>query len=147
MKNHRKTLAAEAINFIRSEDGDLESLMLAACLTALGVPFFEKPSFAVTGDARPSVNWLFDEQSTDGKYRASDIIAKWNDRAWITAEDNEHPAAYIAAAMRNLQTLIAHHMGNAPTVEIVKRGRKALVLPEGTPESQLGILINKLTRP
>ncbi len=143
----KNALAAEAINFVRTEDGDLESLMLAACLTALGLPFSEKPSFAVAGDARPSVNWLFDEQSTDGKYHASDIIARWNDRAWITAADNEHPAAYIAAAMQNLRTLIQHHMGNAPTVELVKRGRKTLVLPEGTPESQLGILIKKLTRP
>lgn len=143
----KNAMAAEAINFIRSEDGDLDSLMLAACLTALGVPFSEKPSFAVTGDTRPAVNWLFDEQSTDGKFRASDIIAKWNDKEWITAEDNEHPAAYVAAAMMNLRTLICHHMGNAPTVELVKRGRKTLVLPEGTPESQLGILIRKLTRP
>ncbi len=143
----KNALAAEAINFIRSEDGDLDSLMLAACLTALGVPFSEKPSFAVTGDTRPSVNWLFDEQSTDGKFRASDIIAKWNDKEWISAEDNEHPAAYMAAAMMNLRTLICHHMGNAPTVELVKRGRKTLVLPEGTPEAQLGILIRKLTRP
>ncbi len=142
----KNALAADAINFIRSEDGDLESLMLAACLTALGIPFSERPSFSVVGDARPSVNWLFDEHSTDGKFRASDIIARWDDKAWITAEDNEHPAAYIAAAMANLRTLIAHHMGQAPTVEIVKRGRKALVIPEGTPESQLGILVNKLTR-
>ncbi len=143
----KNTLAAEAINFIRSEDGDLDSLMLAACLTALGVPFSEKPSFAVTGDTRPSVNWLFAEESTDGKFRASDIIAKWHDKDWISAEDNEHPAAYVAAAMMNLRTLICHHMGNAPTVELVKRGRKTLVLPEGTPESQLGILIRKLTKP
>ncbi|MBR5887604.1 MAG: hypothetical protein IKZ07_05280 [Akkermansia sp.] len=39
-----------------------------------------------------------------------------------------------------------HHIGNAPKVELVKRGNKTLVIPEGTPESQLGILINKFTR-
>ena len=31
-------------------------------------------------------------------------------------------------------------------IELVKRGNKTLVIPEGTPESQLGILINKFTR-
>ncbi len=145
--NPRLRNGAEAINYIRSADGDLDSLMLAAGLTALGIPFSERPAFAVTGDAQPCVNWLFEEASLDGKYKASEIIAKWNDKAWITRADNEHPAAYIAAAMQNLKTLICHHIGNAPRVELVKRGRKTLVLPEGTPESQLGILINRFTRP
>ena len=35
-----------------------------------------------------------------------------------------------------------HHIGNAPKVELVNPGNKTLVIPEGTPESQLGILIN-----
>ena len=59
---------------------------------------------------------------------------------------NAHPLAYMAAAMRNLYTLINHHIGQAPNVELVKRGHKTLLIPEGTPESQLGILINKFTR-
>ena len=138
---------AEAINYIRSGDGDLDSLMLAACQTALGIPFSERPAFAVGGDTQPCVNWLFDEASPDGKYKASEIIARWNDKAWITKADNEHPEAYIAAAMQNLRTLIRHHIGNAPRMELVKRGRKTLLLPEGTPESQLGLLINRFTRP
>ena len=54
--------------------------------------------------------------------------------------------ANIAAAMRNFCTFINHHIGNAPKIELVKRGNKTLVIPEGTPESQLGILINKFTR-
>ncbi len=31
-------------------------------------------------------------------------------------------------------------------MELVKRGNKTLVIPEGTPESLLGLLINKFTR-
>ena len=31
-------------------------------------------------------------------------------------------------------------------IELMNRDNKALVIPEGTPESQLGILINKFTR-
>ena len=31
-------------------------------------------------------------------------------------------------------------------IELMKRDNKTLVIPEGTPESQLGILINKFTR-
>ena len=31
-------------------------------------------------------------------------------------------------------------------IELMKRDNKTLVLPEGTPESQLGILINKFTK-
>ena len=54
--------------------------------------------------------------------------------------------ANIAAAMRNLCTFINHHIGNAPKVELVKRTDKPFVSSEGTPESQLGILINKFTR-
>ena len=136
----------DALNFVRSRDGELESLMLAACLTALGIPFSERPAFAVSGDTEPVVNWLFDEQSLDGKFKASEMIAKWQDKGWITRTDNDHPLAYMAAAMRNLCTLINHHIGNAPKVELVKRGNKTLVIPEGMPESQLGILINKFTR-
>lgn len=136
----------KAISFIKSADGDLDSLMLAACLTALGVPFSEKPAFSVAGDSEPVVNWLFDDASPDGKFKASEIIAKWNDKAWIARDDNEHPLAYMAAAMRNLKTLIRHHIGQAPKVELVKRGRKMLVVPEGVPEAQLGLLINKFTK-
>ena len=136
----------KAISFIKSADGDLDSLMLAACLTALGVPFSERPAFSVTGDSAPVVNWLFDDASPDGKYKAAEVIAKWNDKAWIGRDDNDHPLAYMAAAMRNLQTLIRHHIGQAPKVELVKRGRKMLVVPEGVPEAQLGLLINKFTK-
>jgi hypothetical protein len=42
--------------------------------------------------------------------------------------------------------LLNHHIGHAPKVELVKRGNKTLVIHEGTPESQLGIQINKFTR-
>ena len=136
----------DALNFVRSGDSDLESLMLAACLTALGIPFSEKPAFKVTGDAEPVVNWLFDESSPDGKFKASEMISRWNDKAWIQRDDNTHPLAYMAAAMRNLCTLIQHHIGQAPTVELVKRGNRVLVVPEGVPESQLGLLIRKFTR-
>ncbi len=136
----------EAINFIRSGDGDLESLMLAACLTALGIPFSERPGFRVSGDTEPVVNWLFDESSPDGKFKASEMIARWQDKVWVSRPDNEHPLAYMAAAMRNLSTLIRFHIGQTPKAELVKRGNKTLVIPEGTPEAQLGILINKFSR-
>ena len=119
---------------------------MAACLTALGIPFSERPAFAVSGDSEPVVNWLFDESSLDGKFKASEMIARWQDKGWITRSDNDHPLAYMAAAMENLYTLICHHIGQAPKVELVKRGNKTLVIPEGTPESQLGLLINKFTR-
>ena len=121
----------DALNFVRSKDGDLESLMLAACLTALGIPFSERPALSVSGDTEPVVNWLFDEQSLDGKFKASEMIAKWNDKGWITRADNDHPLAYMAAAMRNLYTLINHHIGQAPNVELVKRGHKTLLIPRG----------------
>ena len=139
-------MTSDALNFIRSGDGDLESLMLAACLTALGIPFSERPAFKVSGDTAPVVNWLFDEASADGKYKASEMISRWNDKVWISRDDNEHPLAYMAAAMRNLKTLIQHHIGQAPNVELVKKGNKTLLIPEGVPEAQLGLLIRKFTR-
>ena len=121
----------DALNFVRSKDGDLDSLMLAACLTALGIPFSERPAFALSGDTEPVVNWLFDEQSLDGKFKASEMIAKWNDKGWITRADNDLPLAYMAAAMRNLYTLINHPIGQAPNVELVKHGHKTLLFPRG----------------
>ena len=124
----------------------LRNFSVAACLTALGIPFSERPAFAVSGDSEPVVNWLFDESSLEGKFKASEMIARWQDKGWITRTDNEHPLAYMAAAMRNLHTLISHHIGQAPKMELVKRGNKTLVIPEGTPESQLSLLINKFTR-
>lgn len=139
-------MTSDALNFIRSGDGDLESLMLAACLTALGIPFSERPAYKVSGDTAPVVNWLFDEASADGKYKASEMISRWNDKVWISRDDNEHPLAYMAAAMRNLKTLIQHHIGQAPNVELVKKGNKTLLIPEGVPEAQLGLLIRKFTR-
>lgn len=139
-------MTSDALNFIRSGDGDLESLMLAACLTALGIPFAERPAFKVSGDTAPVVNWLFDEASLDGKYKASEMISRWNDKAWISRDDNDHPLAYMAAAMRNLKTLIQNHIGQAANMELVKKGNKTLLIPEGVPEAQLGLLIRKFTR-
>ena len=77
---------AQAINFIRQEDGDMDALMLAASLTALGIPFSERPAFSVRGDTQPVVNRLFDESSPDGKHRASECIARWNDKAFLLLE-------------------------------------------------------------
>ena len=85
----QKKSTSDALNFIRSRDGELESLMLAACLTALGIPFSERPAFAVSGDSEPVVNWLFDESSLDGKFKASEMIARWQDNGWITRTDND----------------------------------------------------------
>ena len=130
----------DALNFVRSKDGDLESLMLAACLTALGSPFSERPAFSMSGDTEPRVNRLFDEQSLDVKFKACEMIAKWNDKGWITRADNDHPLAYMAAAMRNLYTLINHHIDQATNVELVKRGRKTLLIPEGSLNPSLSSL-------
>lgn len=138
--------APDAFNFVRSRDNDLDALMLAACLSALGIPFSERPGFRVSGDTEPVVNWLFEEHSLDGKYKASEMVARWKDTAWIAREDNEHPLAYMAAAMRNLSTLISHHLGQTPRMELLKRGSKTLLIPEGTPESQLGLLLGKFCR-
>ncbi len=135
----QKKPSTDALNFIRSRDGEFESLMLAACQTALGIPFSERPAFSVSGDTEPVVNRLFDESSLDDKFKASEMIACRQEKGWITRTDNDHPIAYMAAAMRNLCTLINHHIGNAPKVELVKRGNKPLVIPEGTPESRQGI--------
>ncbi len=135
-----------ATNYIKSQDGDLESLMLAACLTALGIPFDERAGFKLTGDTQPVVNWLFESESQDKKFNTSEMIAKWDDTSWIQAPNNEHPLAYLSAAMRNLKTLIHHHIGNAPKIELVKRGNKTLLVPEGSPESQLGILLKQFTK-
>lgn len=135
-----------ATHYLRSPDGDLDSLMLAACLCALGIPFDERPAFNVKGDTRPAINWLFEDKSFNGKYSTQEMIAKWRDKTWIQGDHNEHPLAYMAAAMLNLKTLINHHIGQAPTVELIKRGNKTLLIPEGTPESQLGILLKQFTK-
>lgn len=86
-------MISEAINYIRSGDSDVDALMLAACLTALGIPFSERPAFKVSGDTEPVVNWLFEESSLDGRFKASEMIARWQDKAWIGRDDNEHPLA------------------------------------------------------
>lgn len=138
-------MISEAINYIRSGDSDVDALMLAACLTALGIPFSERPAFKVSGDTEPVVNWLFEESSLDGRFKASEMIARWQDKAWIGRDDNEHPLAYMGAAMQNLCTLIRHHIGQAPAMELVKKGNKTLLIPEGIPEAQLGLLIRKFT--
>lgn len=142
----KQTKTAGAISFIKSQDGELPSLMLAACLSALGVSFSEKPSFRVMGDVTPCVNWLFDDKSLDGKFSTAEMIRKWEDKVWITSEGNEHPMSYLAAAMQNLITLICHHMGDIPRIELVKKGRKTLIVPEGTNDHDLGLLIKKFTR-
>ena len=137
---------ASQIYYLKSGDGDIESLMLAACLTALGIPFDEKPAFHVGGDTSPHVNWLFENQSADGKFNTKEMLAKWQDKEWVQSPDNEHPLAYLAAAMRNLSTLINHHLGNAPHIELIKKGNKTLLIPQGTPDSQLGILLKQFTK-
>lgn len=133
-------------HYLKSGDSDIESLMLTACLTALGIPFDEKPAFHLAGDIAPTINWLFESQSLDGKFKTAEMLEKWQDKSWIQSENNEHPLAYLSAAMINLRTLIDYHIGNAPHIELIKRGNKTLLIPQGTPENQLGILIKQFTK-
>ena len=108
---------------------------LAAALTAVGIPFAERPFARVVGDGGERLVWFFEPQSADGKFQTRDLIAAWNDEAWHLANP-EHPFAYIKCAMKNRERLVDKVKQNVPLACVKRRGKIALLPLNASPRTE-----------
>ena len=110
---------------------------LAAALSAVGIPLAEKPFVRVVGDGirGERVVWLFEPQSSCGKYLTAELIAAWSDNAWHIANP-EHPFAYIKAALMNREALVTKIKQDVPIACISRHGKFAFLPLNASPQTQ-----------
>lgn len=101
------------------------NIELAACLSTLGFRLIDMTRLVGSEiDSRHPdgvVTWRFAPVSDDGKHKIQDIMAAWNNEAWLNDPDNNHPVAYIIAAFKNRQ----RHL------DWIKQGRAMVAIKSG----------------
>jgi len=104
--------------------------MLAAALTAMGIPLHtERPFSVATGDGIVGdhrVTFYFEQVSICGQYSTAELLAAWEDREWHDKHP-EHPFAYIKCAMQNYGRLLDKLKKEAPIGVIRKHKKLALI--------------------
>lgn len=109
------------------------NIELAACLSTLGFKLIDMTR--LVGDAVDSrhadgvVTWRFAPVSDDGKYTINEVMAAWNNDAWLTDPQNEHPLAYIVCAFRNRQRHL-DWIKQGRAMVAVKSGQRWALVPE-----------------
>lgn len=115
--------------FIADTSGGTTNTLLAAALSAIGIPFSTRASSIVTGDSIAGsgrITWYFEPRSACGQYSTAELINAWDDKGWH-ARNPEHPFAYIKCAMQNYSRLIDHLKHDVPIGLVKHRGKIALV--------------------
>lgn len=109
------------------------NIELAACLSTLGFKLLDMTRLVGDAvDARHAdgiVTWRFSPVSADGKYTINEVMAVWNNDAWLTDPTNEHPLAYIIAAFRNRQRHL-DWIKQGRAMVAIKNGNRWALVPE-----------------
>lgn len=109
------------------------NIELAACLSTLGFKLLDMTRLVGDAvDARHAdgiVTWRFAPVSADGKYTINEVMAAWNNDAWLTDPTNEHPLAYIIAAFRNRQRHL-DWIKQGRAMVAIKNGNRWALVPE-----------------
>ena len=115
--------------------------LLAAALTAIGIPLAQKPFVRVVGDgvSGERMIWFFEPRSHDGSHLTKDLIEAWHNESWHLANP-EHPFAYIKCALLNRERLVDKVKQDAPLACIQRRGKIALISLDASPRTEEFIL-------
>jgi hypothetical protein len=115
--------------------------LLAAALTAIGIPLAQKPFVRVVGDgvSGERMIWFFEPRSHDGSHLTKDLIEAWHSEGWHLANP-EHPFAYIKCALLNRECLVDKVKQDAPLACIQRRGKIALISLDASPRTEEFIL-------
>lgn len=115
--------------------------LLAAALTAIGIPLAQKPFVRVVGDgvSGERMIWFFEPRSHDGHHLTKDLIEAWHNESWHLANP-EHPFAYIKCALLNRERLVDKVKQDAPLACIQRRGKIALISLDASPRTEEFIL-------
>jgi hypothetical protein len=111
--------------------------MLAAALTAIGIPLAQKPFVRVVGDGvnGERMIWFFEPRSHDGRHLTKDLIEAWHSEGWHLANP-EHPFAYIKCAMLNRQRLVDKVKQDVPLACVKRRGKIAFIPLDASPRTE-----------
>jgi hypothetical protein len=129
-----------------SDDAGTTNTLLAAALSAVGIPFHRtRASAIVTGDGirgNHRITWYFEARSLCGKYSTKELIAAWDDRDWHQ-RNPEHPFAYIKCASQNHQRLIDHLKQDTP-LGLVRKGDKVALVSMNASQHVQDVIFSKL---
>lgn len=116
-------------------DASTSDTQLASALLTLGIEPVCCPQRIVTEHSSDDrIIWLFEPKSQCGLYDTAEMIEKWNDRAWLTTPDNEHPLAYLACQMHNYNSL-RKVLARSTPMGLVKKGSRTALLPLNASEA------------
>ena len=94
-----------------------ESIELAACLLACGVPLLK--CLPVTRQAG-RLTFFFAPSDLSGLFQTAPLMLAWQDKDWHLSHP-EHPFAYLACAIRNRHHLLGEIRNHPTTVCILQR--------------------------
>lgn len=109
------------------------NLEIASCLATLG---FEVKGFMrlQSDDVAAARNhpegvcyWTFSTVSEDGKYTLQQVLAAWQNDAWLTDPANSDPLAHIIVAFRNRARMLDWVKQSTPMVAVKSGERWAMV--------------------
>ncbi len=110
-----------------------QSVEQAACLSTLGFKLLDMTRLVgnATDSRHPDgiVTWRFAPMSEDGKYTINQVLAAWNNDAWLTDPTNESPLAFIIAAFRNRQRHL-DWIKQGRAMVAIKNGNRWVLIPE-----------------
>lgn len=114
-----------------------QNVEIAACLSTLGFELLElvrlKSPAIQSAEADGIVTWTFAPVSRDGKYKLKDVLAAWNNEAWLTDPATTDPLAFIICAFRNRQRHLDYIKKGVAMVAF-KTGNRWALVPENCSE-------------
>jgi hypothetical protein len=122
--------------------------LLVCALLTLGARLDETQPFQefheIVGDKpKRSVMWLLKETTTDGA-PVKILVNQWRDPKWLAANPGS-PIALIKAALENYRTLV-HAIKSAQPVDIVRRGRRMVLIPKNATGERRNQLLEMLEK-
>lgn len=115
-----------------------KNTMLAAGLSAMGVPFFkDDPYSKVLRDKQELVLWRFDTVTANGAYKTKDLIDWWHDEDWFSENYPKHPWALVMSGILTKEYLVSKIKDEPRQVIVRKKSQTWLVFENSTLHKRL----------
>ena len=133
MRDITKTSQRHAVVADKTTDLELASTLTTLGFTCRGMQRIKSEDIAGAGEV---CYWTFDKVSEDGLYTLEQVLAAWQNDAWLTDPENRDPLAHIIVAFRNRQRLLDWVKQAAPMVA-VKNGNRWAFVPQDAPAGHI----------
>ena len=131
--SEKRKASRTAVVADKTNDLEIASALVTLGFTCRGMQRYK--STDLPGAAKVCY-WQFDVVSEDGLYTLEQVLAAWQNDAWLTDPENRDPLAHIIVAFRNRQRLLDWVKQAAPMVA-VKNGNRWAFVPQDAPAGHI----------